>query len=322
MMMLPMIAFMEPGRLWWLLMIPALLVLYLVLLRRKSNRSRSTGISNLDKVLPKQQAWKRHIAVGAAVLALAALNVAFAKPADQVDVPRDRATIVLALDVSRSMIAEDVQPNRLDAAKAAAKDFLGMLPPRFNVALVAFAGSASVVVAPTTDRGLVSRAVDGLQVAPSTSIGEGIYSSLDAMALAPVDPDHPDDPAPGAIVLLSDGFTNIPRYSAPAAEEAKKRKIPIYTIAYGTPDGYVVDGGRREPVPVNHEELQRVADISGGKKFSAGSASELKDVYKNIAAQIGYVKEEQEVTEIYTGYALGFAVLAAIAVISLGARWP
>ena len=179
----------------FLALIPFLVVLYLVLLHRKSSRSRTTGISNLNKVLPKQQAWKRHIAVGAAVLSLAALNVAFAKPSDQVDVPRDRATIVIALDVSRSMIAEDVKPNRLDAAKAGAKDFLGMLPPRFNVALVAFAGSASVVVAPTTDRGLVSRAIDNLQVAPSTSIGEGIYSSLDALALAPVDPDHPEDPA-------------------------------------------------------------------------------------------------------------------------------
>ncbi len=322
MMMLPMISFMEPDRLWWLALIPFLVVLYLVLLHRKSSRSRTTGISNLNKVLPKQQAWKRHIAVGAAVLSLAALNVAFAKPSDEVDVPRDRATIVLAIDVSRSMIAEDVAPNRLDAAKAAATDFLGMLPPRFNVALVAFAGSASIVVAPTTDRGLVSRAIEGLQVAPSTAIGEGIFSSLDALVLAPVDPDHPDDPAPGAIVLLSDGFTNIGRKSATAAQAAKERKTPIYTIAYGTADGYVVDGGRREPVPVNHEELQRVADISGGKKFAAGSSGELKDVYASIAKAIGYVKEEQEVTEIYTGYAFGFAILAAIAVISLGARWP
>lgn len=320
--MIPMISFIEPERLWWMLLIPVLLLLYFVLLRRKSARSRTSGITNLDRVLPKQQAWKRHIAVGAAVLSLAALNVAFAKPSDQVDVPRDRATIVLTLDVSRSMIAEDVKPNRLDAAKAGAKDFLGMLPPRFNVALVAFAGSASVVVAPTTDRGLVSRAIDNLQVAPSTAIGEGIYSALDAMALAPPDPDHPDDPAPGAIVLLSDGFTNIGRKSATAAQAAKEKKIPVYTIAYGTEDGYVVDQGRREPVPVNHEELQRVADISGGKKYSADSLSSLKEVYATIAKSIGYVKVEQEVTEYYAGWALGFAVLASMAVIALGARWP
>lgn len=320
--LIPMLTFMEPGRLWWLVLIPVLLLLYLVLLRRTGKRSRTTGITNLNRVLPKQQAWKRHIAVGAAVLSLAALNVAFAKPSDQVDVPRDRATIVLAIDVSRSMIAEDVNPNRLDAAKAAAKDFLGMLPPRFNVSLVAFAGTASVVVAPTVDRGLVSRAIEGLEVAPSTAIGEGIYSSLDALTLAPVDPDNPDEAAPGAIVLLSDGFTNIGRRSAVAAQEAKKRGIPVYTIAYGTRDGYVQDGGRRQPVPVNHEELERVAEISGGRKFSAGSSAELKEVYASIAQSIGYVKVEQEVTEIYAGYALGFAALAAMAVIALGARWP
>ncbi|QLQ15946.1 MAG: VWA domain-containing protein [Micropruina sp.] len=320
--LVPMIEFLRPERLWWLALIPLLVLLYVVLLGRKAARSRDRGISNLSRLLPKQQAWKRHVAVGAAVLSLAALNVAYAQPKDQVDVPRDRATIVLAIDVSRSMMATDVSPSRLDAAKAAAKDFLGMLPERFNVALVAFAGSASVVVAPTVDRGLVSRAVDNLVLAPSTAIGEGIYSSLDAMALAPPDPDHPNDPAPGAIVLLSDGYTNIGRKSAVAAADAAKQKIPIYAIAYGTPNGYVIDQGRQQPVPVNHQELSEIARISGGKKFSAGSSGELQDVYRNIAQQIGYMKVDQEVTETYTGYALAFALLASLAVISLGARWP
>lgn len=321
-MMLPLIVFLRPERLWWLLLIPALLVLYAALLYRRRSRTRDRGISNLDRVLPRQQAWKRHVAVGAAVLSLAALNVAFAMPKDQIDVPRDRATIVLTLDVSRSMMATDVSPDRLTAAKSAAKEFLGMVPPGFNVALVAFAGSASVVVAPTTDRGLVSRSIDTLQLAPSTAIGEGIYSSLDAITLAPPDPNRPDDPAPGAIVLLSDGFTNIGRKSSVAAADAKKAEIPVYTIAYGTAGGYVVDQGRRQPVPVNHQELAEVARISGGKKFSAGSSGELSEVYKNIARTIGYMKVDQEVTEIYAGYALLFAVLASLAVISLGARWP
>lgn len=320
--LIPMIEFLRPERLWWLAMIPVLILLYLVLLRRKKSRGRDRGITNLDRILPRQQAWKRHVAVGAAVLSLAALNVAFAQPKDQVDVPRDRATIVLAIDVSRSMMATDVSPSRLDAAKAAAKDFLGMLPQRFNVSLVAFAGSASVVVAPTTDRGLVSRAIDTLVLAPSTAIGEGIYSSLDAIALAPPDPDHPNDPAPGAIVLLSDGYTNVGRKSAAAAAAAAKQKIPVYTIAYGTANGYVIDQGRQQPVPVNHQELSEIARISGGKKFSAGSSGELQDVYRNIAQQIGYMKVDQEVTETYTGYALAFALVAALAVISLGARWP
>ena len=314
--------FMRPERLWWLLMIPLLVGLYLFLLWRRRRRARPHAITNLDRVLPKQQSWKRHLAVSLAVLALAALNVAFAQPKGEVEVPRERATIVLTIDVSRSMIAEDVAPNRLAAAKAAAQDFLQMLPTGFNVALVSFAGTAAVVVPPTTDRGVVAAAIENLQVAPSTAIGEGIYSSLDAMAQAPPDPNDPDSTAPGAIVLLSDGYTNVGRPSDQAAQESKKRGIPIYTIAYGTANGYVENEGRREPVPVNPAELNQISRISGGKAFAAGSESELKQVYSSIARQVGYMKVDQEVTEAYAGYALGFAILAGIAVISLAARWP
>ena len=314
--------FMRPERLWWLLMIPLLVGLYLFLLWRRRRRARPHAITNLDRVLPKQQSWKRHLAVSLAVLALAALNVAFAQPKGEVEVPRERATIVLTIDVSRSMVAEDVAPNRLAAAKAAAQDFLQMLPAGFNVALVSFAGTAAVVVPPTTDRGVVAAAIENLQVAPSTAIGEGIYSSLDAMAQAPPDPNDPDSTAPGAIVLLSDGYTNVGRPSDQAAQESKKRGIPIYTIAYGTANGYVENEGRREPVPVNPAELNQISRISGGKAFAAGSESELKQVYSSIARQVGYMKVDQEVTEAYAGYALGFAILAGIAVISLAARWP
>ncbi|WP_377107141.1 VWA domain-containing protein [Propionicimonas sp. T2.31MG-18] len=314
--------FMRPERLWWMVMIPLLVGLYLFLLWRRRRKARPYQITNLQRVLPRQQAWKRHVAVGAAVLALAALNVAFAQPKGEVEVPRERATIVVTIDVSRSMIAEDVPPNRLVAAKQAAQDFLQMLPTGFNVALVSFAGTSAVVVPPTTDRGVVAAAIENLQVAPSTAIGEGIYSSLDAMAQAPPDPNDPESVAPGAIVLLSDGYTNVGRPSDQAAQEAKRQKIPIYTIAYGTPNGYVENEGRREPVPVNPAELAQISRISGGKAFTAGTSGELKEVYSSIARQVGYMKVDQEVTEQYAGYALGFAILAAIAVISLGARWP
>ena len=318
----PWLQFMRPERLWWLLIIPVLLLLYLGLLWRRRARVRHRSIGRLERVLPQQKAWKRHLAVGAAVLSLAALNVAYAQPKGQVEVPRDRATVVLAIDVSRSMLAEDVAPNRLDAAKDAAQGFLTMLPPGFNVALVSFAATAIIVVPPTTDRAMVAAAIDNLEVAPSTAIGEGIYSSLDALAQAPPDPDHPDDPAPGAIVLLSDGFSNLPRPSDQAAREAKELGFPIYTIAYGTPNGCVESGGQCEPVPVDHYELEQIARISGGKKFSAGTSAELKQVYESIANTVGYVLEDREVTEQYAGYALAFAILASLAVASLAARWP
>lgn len=318
----PILEFFHPQRLWLLLTVPVLLLLYWGLLRRAASRSRRLGIDNLDRVMPRQSSWKRHIAVVAAVLSLASLVVAFAQPKGTVEVPRERATVVLAIDVSRSMEATDVEPNRLDAAKDAAQDFVEMLPEGFNVSLVAFAGTSSIIAPPTQDRGLVVRAIENLRLAPSTAIGEGIYSSLDAMLLVPPDPDHPDEPTPGAIVVLSDGYTNIGRSSTVAARASKELGFPIYTIAYGTPGGYVVSNGRREPVPVNPAELRAVARESGGEAFTAGSRDELERVYASIARSIGYEKVDQEVTELYAGIALGFAVLASLAVASLAARWP
>lgn len=318
----PWLQFMRPERLWWLLIIPALLLLYLGLLWRRRSRARHRSLGRLERVLPQQQAWKRHLAVGAAVLSLAALNVAYAQPKGEVLVPRDRATVVLTIDVSRSMLAEDVSPNRLAAAKSAAQDFLDMLPSGFNVALVTFAATPAVVVPPTTDRGVVGAAIDNLEVAPSTAIGEGIFAALDALAQAPADPDNPDEIAPGAIVLLSDGYTNVGRASDVAAQAAKEQDTPIYTIAYGTEDGCVVSGGQCEPVPVDHYEMEQIARISGGKKFEADTSAELKQVYESIANTVGYVTEDREVTEQYAGYALAFAILASLAVASLAARWP
>ena len=318
----PWLQFMRPERLWWLLIIPVLLLLYLGLLWRRRSRARHRSIGKLERVLPQQQAWKRHLAVGAAVLSLAALNVAYAQPKGQVEVPRDRATVVLTIDISRSMLAEDVPPNRLQAAKSAAQDFLSMLPTGFNVALVSFAATPAVVVPPTTDRGMVAAAIENLEVAPSTAIGDGILAALDALAQAPPDPDHPDDPAPGAIVLLSDGYTNVGVPSDIAAQTAKESGTPVYTIAYGTQHGCVESGGQCEPVPVDHYELEQIARISGGKKFSADSSAELRQVYESIANTVGYVKEDREVTEQYAGYALAFAILASLAVASLAARWP
>ncbi|WP_232548146.1 VWA domain-containing protein [Propioniciclava soli] len=322
MMLTPLISFFHPERLWLLLLVPLLLLTYLALARRRASRTRTFGIENLSRVLPKQAAWKRHVAVVAAVLSLASLTVAFAQPKDSVNVPRERATVVIAIDVSRSMEATDVEPNRLDAAKAAAQGFVDLLPQGFNTSLVAFAGSAAVIVPPTQDRALVKASIQNLALAPSTAIGDGIYASLDALALAPPDPDDPEAPTPGAIVLLSDGYTNIGRSSTTAARDSREAGFPVYTIAYGTPNGFVVTNGRREPVPVNPAELATVARESGGEAFRAGSSDELRSVYASIARSVGYEQVDQEVTELYAGIALGFALLASLAVVSLAARWP
>lgn len=319
--MVSLLDFVHPGRLWLALIAVAIGVLYLAL----SRRLRAGGTrrrTRLDLVLPRDPALKRHVAVGAALLSVVSLVVAYAQPQGVTPVPRERATVVIAIDVSRSMRAQDVVPSRIEAVQAAAKDFVDMLPSTFNVALVSFSGTASIVAPPTLDRAAVKRAIDSLQLAPATAIGEGIYTSLDALALAPSDPNHPGQPAPGAIVLLSDGYTNIGRDSAAAAQAAKDQNVPVYTVAYGTPGGYVYEQGVRVPVPVNHAELAKIAQISGGKKYAAESLKDLRNIYQTLARSIGYEQVKTEVTARYALFALCFGLLASMGVISLAARWP
>jgi Ca-activated chloride channel family protein len=313
------LSFISPHRLWWLLLVPAIGLLYsgLALRLRKPK-----GQRHLAGLVPVESAWKRHFSVVASLLSLTALVLAFAQPAALVDVPKERATVVVAIDVSASMAATDISPTRIDAEKAAADSFVDLLPPSFNLAIVSFAATANIVMAPSTDRGAAKRAIQSLTLQPSTAIGEGIYTSLQALQLAPPDPQHPNDPAPGAIVLLSDGSTNIGRDSATAAKAAGAQGVPIYTIAYGTANGYIIQDGQRQYVPVNHAELMNIANLSGGKKFSAATAADLAQVYKTIASDIGYDQQMSEITERFAGIALLFAVIAGLGVVSLAARWP
>ncbi len=311
--------FMRPERLWALAVIPLIGALYLLL---AGKQVRSTLSARLRLIIPKDAAWKRHGAVLLALMSLASLVIAWAMPTDFTRQPRDRASIIVTIDVSWSMEAQDIEPNRLEAAKDSAQQFVRSLPERFNVSLVTFAGTANVAVPPTVDRGAVVRALDALELAPSTATGEGIYTSLDALKLVPPDPDDPEAVAPAAIVLLADGATNIGRSSSGAADVAKEKGVPIYTIAYGTQNGFVESNGERQRVAVDHYELSQIAARSGGTKFSAESASELSEIYKAIRSDIGYENVPAEVTDRYAGLALIFAVLAALGVISLGARWP
>ncbi len=320
--LVPMLSFLEPGRLWLLLLIPALVGLYLALVRRANRRRAAVGRTMFDLVIPRDRTWLRHVAVGLSILSLATLTLAFAKPKDEVAVPRERATIVVTIDVSLSMQATDVEPNRIEAAKAAAEDFVISLPPKFNVAVVAFAGTANTLVPPTLDRGAATAAIRALQPQPSTAIGEGIYTSLAALAQVPPDPDDPEAVAPARIVLLSDGKTQVGRSSADAARAAGEQDVPIYTIAYGTADGYIEVSGRREPVPVDRSELARVSRVSDGEAYTATSAGQLKEVYRDIGSSVGTEKVAQEVTSRYAGFGLALAILAAFGMISLGARWP
>ena len=322
-MLTPQLAFIAPQRLFILLVIPLLILAYIFASRRKNRRGmRFTNTSMLDVVVPKQSQWRRHLAVALSLLSLITLTAAFARPKTQVDVPRERATVVLVIDASLSMQATDVNPTRLDAAKEAAIEFVTRLPEKYNVAVVSMAGTAAVLVPPTTAHNTVENAIRSIQLQDSTAIGEGIASALSALRQAPKDPNDPDAVAPGAIVLLTDGKNTTGRAPLQAAGEAKAAEVPIYTIAYGTENGYVELDGKREPVPVDHEALQEIAELTEGRYFAAATAEELKTVYENIGSSVGYEKADREVTSRFAGYGLALAVLAALGAISLGAKWP
>lgn len=315
------ISFLEPNKLWALLAIPLLVAAYIYATRRKNRRGmRFTNTSVLDVVVPKQSQWRRHVAVALSLLSLITLAMAWAVPSADTQVKRNRATIVLVLDVSLSMEATDVEPNRLDAAKEEAKTFVESIDPKFNIAVVSMAGSTSIVGPPTTDRNATMAAISGLQLQESTAIGEGIVAGLQALEQAPRGDD--DSVAPGAIVLLSDGESTSGRAPMQGAAEAKQAEVPVHTIGYGTENGYVDLDGKREPVPVDHQTLQEVAEATGGQYFQAASPQELEKVYSDIREETGYEKVKQPVTAQFAGYGLAFAVVAALGAVSLAARWP
>lgn len=320
---MPQLAFLSPDRLLLLVAIPLLVAAYLFASRRKNRRGmRFTNTSMLDVVVPKQSQWRRHVAVALSLLSLITLTAAFARPKTTVEVPRERATVVLVIDASQSMAATDVPPTRLDAAKQAAIQFVNELPDKYNVSVVSMAGNVSILVPPTLQHNTVETAINSIKLQDSTAIGEGITTAMRALQQAPKDPAHPNDPAPGAIVLLSDGTNTSGRSPQQAAADAGKAKVPIYTIAYGSENGYVDLDGKRQLVPVDHELMTELAKLSGGQTFDAASLSELRNVYKNIGSEVGYEKADREVTSRFAGYGLAFAVLAALGAISLGARWP
>ncbi len=321
--LVPQLAFLSPERLLILLVIPLMVAAYIFATRRKNRRGmRFTNTSMLEVVVPKQSQWRRHLAVALSLLSLITLTAAFARPKTQVDVPRERATVVLVLDASLSMQATDVAPTRLDAAKQAATDFVVQLPEKYNVAVVSMAGAASILVPPTTAHNTVENAINSIRLQDSTAIGEGIAAGMRALQQAPKNPDDPESVAPGAIVLLSDGSNTAGRSPQQAAAEAGAAKVPVYTIAYGTENGYVDLDGKREPVPVDHQEMQEMAKLSGGQYFAAATAAQLAAVYENIDSEVGYEKADREITSRFAGYGLALAVLAALGAISLGARWP
>ena len=312
----------SPQRLWFLLAVVALAVAYVVLQRRRSKYAvRFTNLKLLDRVAPKRPQWRKHVPAGLFLAMLGLLVVGFARPTDEVQVPRERATVLVAVDVSRSMLADDVAPDRLTAAKAAAQEFVNNLPEEFNVGLVGFAGNASVFVPPVTDRAAVTTGIERLSEGAAgragTAIGDAIATALEQIQT--LDADAGEDTPPARVVILSDGANTSGTDPAEAATSATQLGVPVDSILFGTEAG-VISGS--QPVPVDGETLQSVAEISGGNYFEAGSADELRSAYADIGSSVGYETEVQDVSARFIGIGLVFAVLAALASMLWFARLP
>ena len=315
--------FLAPERLWLLLLVVALGIAYVVVLRwRRTATVRFTQVDLLDKVAPKRPRWRRHVVAVLMLLGLAFAVVATARPVDRrtENVSSDGRILVL-FDVSLSMMADDVDPDRFTAAQEAARNFVAEVDDGVEVGLVSFSGTVNVEVDPTLDRAVIDRGIDNLELAESTAIGEALASGT-RLLVNSADPNADPDKAPGVIVLLSDGETTVGRPTAEGAQDAADAGIPVYTIAFGTDGGRIVDpvSGDVVPVPVRPEELAQVADTTGGEAFEARTGDELASAYDQITESLGTTIGEpvEIITELSWKWALAaFLVLGLAWALSL-----
>ena len=307
--------FQAPIWLLGLVAIVLLVVVYVVLqLRRKAYAARFTNVALLGSLVPKRPGWRRHVAFGLLASALAVLIASLAVPSTEVRVPRERATVIMAVDVSLSMRATDIEPDRFSAMQKAAKEFVDVLPARINLGLVSFAGTATTLVTPTTDRDQVRTAINNLELAEATAIGDAVFTSLTAITnfQSTLEAGGEDAP-PARIVLLSDGYSTVGREATQAVDAANGAKVPVSTIAFGTDYGTLDLNGETVPVPVDRSTLEQIADDTGGSYSEAASASELEQVYEDLGSQIGYTTEPQDISPWFVRGGLLFAFLGIAA---------
>lgn len=296
---------------WWLLavlLVVGVVAAYMLEMRRR--RARALRFANLDvlrSVTPAGRDRFRHVPFALLATGLLLLTVAMAGPQAEHDVPRNRATVMLVVDVSLSMEATDVAPSRLEAAQAAGKRFADELTEGINLGLVSFAGTASTLVSPTPDHNATKNALGKLRLAEKTATGEGIFAALEQIQTLNTALGGAEAAPPAHIVLLSDGKQTVPespddpRGGFTAARKAKEERIPVSTISFGTMNGTVeLDGssGRPEriPVPVDDDSLRKIANLSGGSFFTASSLDELNKVYSTLQKQIGYERQRGDVS--------------------------
>ncbi|MCV7099418.1 VWA domain-containing protein [Mycobacterium palustre] len=309
---------------FFLFLLAVLLVLGVYVAVQFARRRRVLRFANmevLERVAPAGAGRWRHVPTILLAVSLVLLTTAMAGPTSDIRIPLNRAVVMLVIDVSESMAATDVPPNRLAAAQVAGKKFADELTPAINLGLVEFAANASLLVAPTTNRQAVKAAIDGLKPAPKTATGEGLFTALQAIATVGSVMGGGDGPPPARIVLESDGAENVPLDpNAPegaftAARAARNQGVQISTISFGTPYGTVEYQGATIPVPVDDQTLQEICKITDGQAFHADSLESLESVYSTLQRQIGYetVKGDASLAWMLLGaVVLAGAILAGL----------
>ncbi|MGI9124833.1 MAG: VWA domain-containing protein, partial [Mycobacterium sp.] len=323
--------FAHPWFFLFLLVIAGLVALYVfVQLARQNRILRFANMELLEKVAPQRPNRWRHVPAILLISSLALLTIAMAGPQNDVRIPRNRAVVMLVIDVSQSMRATDIEPSRLAAAQEAAKQFADQLTTGINLGLISYAGTATVLVSPTTNREATKAALDKLQLADRTATGEAIFTALQAIATvgAVIGADTDGGPPPARIVLMSDGKETVPsnpdnpKGAFTAARTAKDQGVPISTVSFGTPYGYVEINDQRQPVPVDEDMLNKIAELSDGNHYSASTLEQLKEVFTSLQDQIGYetVKGDASVGWLRLGSLL--LALAALAALLINRRLP
>jgi Ca-activated chloride channel homolog len=314
--------FVWPEALWLLLLLPASIGLYLrVLKSRKRAAVQYANLSVIKEAMGRGLWWRRHLPPALLAFALAAMITAIARPAAVISLPTSHETVILAIDVSGSMRAADVEPTRIEAAQAAARTFIAQQPRSTRIGVVAFAGSAALVQAPTTNRRDVLSAIAALQLQHATAIGSGILVSLkaifpeldfDANRGPDAKPVPPGSYAGAAIILLTDGQTTTGPDPVDMARFAAERGVRVFTVGVGTEHGQILTGeGWSMRVQLDEDSLQKVADLTRAEYFYAGNAMDLKKVYESLRTRLVMEERETEVGALFSAMAAAAVLLSA-----------
>ncbi|MBV8932230.1 MAG: VWA domain-containing protein [Kutzneria sp.] len=313
------------GPVWFALLavLAAVVVVYVVLQRRgRRHVVRFANLAVLDRVAPARSARWRHVPPALFLVACVAFTVALAGPTAQAKVPRNRATVMLVIDVSPSMDATDIRPSRIKAAQAAAKSFVRNMTNGINLGLVTFGGSATVEVSPTTARTPVAEAIDNIKLQAATATGEALAAALQSITQFERGLGGPSQAPPAMIVLMSDGKQTAGRDEFTMAQQCRDANVPVSTISYGTSDGVVDLEGQQIPVPVDDDSLRQIADISGGQFYKADSSDKLRETYRSLGEQIGYETKETDASKPFAAFGALLALTAAGAGLIVSQRIP